>query len=188
MYKDETIAINKLEPHVQETIDIVEGIKQGLVNALIEADVYADLAMTWKELFGLVLANSINSNPGTGDDIILGDLELYKTGKLNVDTVFKNIAIDTAYLKSSYMQFSLPQNGSMVWFSFDGKVDFGKYESVVIEIQNPAKHDSYIGVSRNNNPELGYETSISNFEKSFMLSKNEVMIDEGSTVTHITII
>lgn len=183
--KDETVTINKLEPYVQETIGSVDGIKQGLVNALNEVGIYADLAMTWKELFGLILTNSMNSNPGTGGgEVVLGDLELYKTGTLNQSTVFKNIAIDTSYLKSSYMQFNLPQNGSMVWFSFDGKVDFAKYESVVIEIQNPAKHDSYIGVSRNNNPELGYETSITNFEKSFMLSKNEEMIAEGSTVTH----
>lgn len=183
--KDETVTINKLEPYVQETIGSVDGIKQGLVNALNEVGVYADLAMTWKELFGLILTNSMNSNPGTGGgEVVLGDLELYKTGTLNQSTVFKNIAIDTSYLKSSYMQFNLPQNGSMVWFSFDGKVDFAKYESVVIEIQNPAKHDSYIGVSRNSSPELGYETSISNFEKSFMISKNEEMIAEGSTVTH----
>ena len=181
--EDTNIRVGNIELAVDNNNVEIENMKKGLAGALVSNGVNADIGMSWKDLFTLLLNNA--SIPGDSvDPIIPGEILLYKNGVVNDDTEFNDISIESAYLSDQYIDLNISQNGAILWFSYDGKIDFSKYESAIIEIKNVAEHASLIGIGRFDTAGYGYEEGISEFNKTFVKGKEEIVIEEGSKVVH----
>ena len=180
---DQTVTKEKLELGVQDSIDEIENIKKGLAGALVSNGINADIGMTWKELFELLI-NNLGSPGGGVNPIIPGELILYKNGVVNDGTEFNDITIDTSYLSDECIELTISKNGAILWFGYNGKIDFSRYENAIIEIKNVAEHASLIGIGRFDNVGCGYDVGTSEFNKTFVKGKTEVVIEEGSRVVH----
>ncbi len=177
------IKVGSIESVMDDNSVEIEDIKKGLVGALVSSGVNANVGMTWKELFELIL-NNASGGSGDGEVTAPGELILYKDGAINETTEFGSMVIDSTYLLDEYIDLDIGQDGVLLWFGFKGKIDFSKYESAIIEINNVAEHASSIGISRNNCTGYGYESGLTSFDKEFILCKNEVVIEEGSVIIH----
>ena len=183
--EDTNVRVGNIELAVDNNNVEIENMKKGLANALVSNGVNADIGMSWKDLFTLLLNNA--SIPGGGvDPIIPGELILYKNGVVNDGTEFNDICIDSAYLSDNYIELTISKNGAVLWFSYDGKIDFSKYENAIIEIKNVAEHASLIGICRFDTAGsgCGYDEGTSEFNKTFVKGKTEIVIEEGSKVVH----
>ena len=183
--EDTNIRVGNIELAVDNNNVEIENMKKGLAGALVSSGVNADIGMSWKDLFTLLLNNA--SVPGDSvDPIIPGELILYKNGVVNYGTEFNDICIDSAYLSDNCIELTISKNGAVLWFSYDGKIDFSKYENAIIEIKNVAEHASLIGICRFDTAGsgCGYDEGTSEFNKTFVKGKTEIVIEEGSKVVH----
>ena len=181
--EDTNTRVSNIELAVDNNNVEIENMKKGLASALVSNGVNADIGMSWKDLFTLLL-NNASIPDGSVNPIIPGEKLLYRNGVVNDGTEFNDISIESSYLLDEYIDLNISQNGAILWFSYDGKIDFSKYENAIIEINNVAEHASLIGIGRFDTAGYGYEEGISEFNKTFVKGKEEIVIEEGSKVVH----